>query len=187
MSTLLLKRLFTVEEYNLIIEAGILTEDERVELIRGEIIQMTAIGRRHAACVNRLVFILTQLLRSQIILSPQNPIELGENSQPEPDIVLLKPRQDFYESGHPQVRDIFLLVEVADSTIETDRDIKIPLYAEAGIIEVWLVDLNAECIEVYRQPTANGYENVQKLLRNQNLSIQAFSNIAIGVNEVLGI
>jgi Uma2 family endonuclease len=186
MSALLLKRLFTVQEYNLIVEAGILTEDERVELIRGEIIQMAAIGRRHAACVNRLVSILTQLLGTQVILSPQNPIELGEKSQPEPDIVLLQPRQDFYESGHPQVRDIFLLVEVADSTIETDRDIKIPLYAEAGIIEVWLVDLSAECIEVYRQPTTNGYENVQKLLRNQNLSIQTFPNIAIGVNEVLG-
>ena len=177
MSVQLLRRKFTVEEYQQMIESGILAEDERVELIRGEIIEMTPIGRRHAAGVNKLVRLFSQVIGDRAILSPQNPVELDDNSAPQPDIALLHPRSDFYEAGHPQPQDIFLLVEVADSTVETDREVKIPLYAESGIVEAWLVDLNAQCIEVYRNPTPTDYQIKQKYYRGQTLSIQAFDII----------
>lgn len=182
----LLKRKFTVKQYQKMAESGILTEDDRVELLRGEIIEMSPIGRRHAACVNQLVRLFTQLLGTRVIVSPQNPVELDDTSQPQPDIALLQTRADFYESGHPQSSDIFLLVEVADTTVEIDREIKIPLYAEDNIAEVWLIDLNAQCIEVYQQPTPTGYQSIQKFQRGQTLSIQAFPDLEIMVDEVLG-
>ena len=119
------------------IDSGILTPDDRVELIQGEIVQMSPIGRRHAAGVNRLVRIFTRLLGERIIVSSQNPVELNNNSEPQPDLALLLPRPDFYESGHPQPKDILLLVEVADTTANYDREVKIPLYAKDSIIEVF--------------------------------------------------
>lgn len=186
MSVQLLRRKFTVEQYHQMVDVGILTENDRVELIRGEIVEMTPIGRRHSACINRLVRLFTQLLGESIILSPQNPVELDDASEPQPDVTLLQPRPDFYESGHPQPQDILLLVEVADTTVESYRQIKIPLYAENNIIEVWLVDINEQCIEVYREPSANGYQNVQRFVRGQNLSILAFPEVIISVDEVLG-
>jgi Uma2 family endonuclease len=167
-------------------ESGILTENDRVELIRGEIIEMSPIGRRHAACVNRLVRLFTQCLGERMILSPQNPVELDDTSEPQSDIALLQPRPDFYESGHPQPEDVLLIVEVADTTAKADREVKIPLYAEDNITEVWLVDINKQCIEVYRQPALTSYQTIQKFQRGQTLSIQAFPDIAIAVDEVLG-
>lgn len=186
MSVQLLRRKFTVEQYQKMVESGIIAEGERVELIRGEIIQMAAIGRRHAASVNRLVRLFSQVIGDRAIISPQNPVQLDNNSEPQPDIALLHPRSDFYEAGHPQPQDIFLLVEVADTTVEADREIKIPLYAEPGIIEVWLVDINAQCVEVYRQPTPTGYQSIQKLHRGQTLAIQAFLDINITIDQILG-
>lgn len=186
MSVQLLRRKFTVEQYHKMGESGILTEDDRVELIRGEIVEIASIGRRHAACVNRLVRLFTQILGDSIILSPQNPVELSDNSEPQPDTALLQPRPDFYESGHPQPEDIILLVEVADTTAESDRTIKIPLYAENGIGETWLVNINEQCVEVYRETSATGYQNVHIFQRGQSLSLQAFPDINITVDEVLG-
>lgn len=186
MSVQLLRRLFTVEEYNRMVDVGILTKSDRVELIRGEIVQMSPIGRRHAASVRRLGAILFEKLSQRAIVDTQNPVELGDRSEPQPDITLLRPRLDFYASGHPQAPDILLLIEVADTTVETDRSIKIPLYAEDGIIEVWLVDLNQQCIEVYREPTSTGYQNIRKFQRGQTLSIQAFPDVEITVDEALG-
>ncbi|MFB2834744.1 Uma2 family endonuclease [Floridanema evergladense] len=186
MSVQLLRRKFTVEQYHQMIEVGILTEDDRVELIRGEIVEMTPIGRRHAAYVARFVQLLIIRLGQRAIIWPQNPIELNDTSEPQPDITLLQLRSDFYESGHPRPQDILLLIEVADTTVESDRQIKIPLYAENGITEVWLVDINEQCIEVYREPSPNGYQNIQRFIRGQSLSILAFPEIVITVNEVLG-
>ncbi len=113
----LLRRKFTVEQYHKMLESGILTEDDRVELIRGEIIEMSPIGTKHAACVNRLINLLVQLLNKRVIVAAQNPVALNDNSQPQPDVALLKPRDDFYATAHPQPQDIFLIIEVADSTI----------------------------------------------------------------------
>lgn len=186
MSVQILRRKFTVKQYNQMVEAGILTEDDRVELIRGEIIEMTPINRRHSSHVNRLNELFVLRFAQLVTVGVQNPVELNDNSEPQPDISLLRRKADFYESGHPQPQDILLLVEVADTTVESDRQIKIPLYAETGIIEVWLVDINEQCIEVYREPSPNGYQNVQRFVRGQSLSILAFPEIIISVNEVLG-
>ncbi|AFZ60029.1 Uma2 family endonuclease [Anabaena cylindrica FACHB-243] len=117
MTLSLVRHQFTVQQYHQMAESGILTENDRVELIRGEMIDMSPIGTRHAGCVNRLVNLLIQLLGKQIVLAPQNPIELNDTSEPQPDIALLKPHADFYRNSHPQPEDIFLLIEVADTTI----------------------------------------------------------------------
>ena len=177
MSVPLLRRLFTVKEYHKMVEAGVFSPDDQIELIQGEIIKMSPIGKRHAATVNRLVRLFTQLLGEDIILSPQNPIELNNNSEPQPDIALLLPRSDFYESKLPQPQDVLLLVEVADTTANYDREVKIPVYAQGGITEVWLVDINQQCVEVYREPISNRYQNMQKLRRGEFLSIQFFRRI----------
>jgi len=186
MSVQLLRRKFTVEQYHKMAESGILTENDRVELIQGEVIEMSPVGRRHASCVARLTRLFTLRLGETAIVWPQNPIELDDTSEPQPDLTLLQPRPDFYESGHPQPEDIFLIVEVADTTAKFDRGVKIPLYAKDNIAEVWLVDINQQCIEVYRQPSPTGYKNVQTFQRGQTLSIQAFPDIEITVDQVLG-
>lgn len=186
MSVQLLRRKFTVEQYHKMAESGILTENDRVELIQGEVIEMSPIGRRHASCVARLTRLFTLRLGETAIVWPQNPIELDDTSEPQPDLTLLQPRPDFYESGHPQPEDIFLIVEVADTTAKSDREVKIPLYAKDNIAEVWLVDINQQCLEVYRQPSPTGYQNVQTFHRGQTIAIQAFPDIEIMVDEVLG-
>ncbi|MFN6498249.1 MAG: Uma2 family endonuclease [Nostoc sp. DedQUE01] len=186
MTVQLLRRKFTVEQYQKMIESGILTQDDRVELIRGEIIDMSPIGTKHAACVKRLNKLLSQKLRDRVLIAIQDPVKLNDNSQPQPDVALLKPRDDFYATAHPQPQDIFLLVEVADSTIEYDREEKIPLYAEANIIEVWLVDIKEEIVEIYQQPTAAGYQLMQKFASSQTLSIPCFPDVNITVNEIFG-
>ncbi len=186
MSVQLLKRQFTVKEYHHKPQAGILKEDERVELIRGEVIKKSPISSHHAACVNRLNRLFYKKLGSRVLVSVQNPVELDDYSEPEPDLALLEPRSDFYESGHPKPGDIFLIVEVGDSTIRGDREVKIPLYAEDNIIEVWLVGINEQCLEVYRQPTSSGYRQVEKLHRGQSLSIQRLPGVNILVDEILG-
>ncbi|MBD2104475.1 Uma2 family endonuclease [Leptolyngbya sp. FACHB-261] len=182
----LLRRKFTVEQYHHMAEAGILTENDHVELIKGEILEMSPIGRKHAACVARLTDLFTRRLPGVALVWPQNPIQLNDSSEPQPDVSLLQPRPDFYEAGHPQASDVFLLIEVADSTVELDRAVKLPLYAESGIPETWLVNIPEQCIEVHREPTATGYQNIQTLQRGQTLSIQAFPDVEILVDEVLG-
>ncbi|MFM5980427.1 MAG: Uma2 family endonuclease [Sphaerospermopsis kisseleviana] len=186
MSTKLLTRRFTVEQYHQMNAAGILTEDDRVELINGEIIEMSPIGRKHASCVNRLNSLFSQLLGKKVIVAVQNPITLDNFSEPQPDIALLKPREDFYESAHPQPSDVLLLIEVADSSFEYDRDIKIPLYAANGIIEVWLVDIIEKKIIVYRQPSENVYSEINTFQRGEILDILAFPEIKITVDSILG-
>ncbi|MBF2019617.1 MAG: Uma2 family endonuclease [Hydrococcus sp. C42_A2020_068] len=186
MSVQLLRHKFTVEQYHKMAEAGILKEDDRVELIRGEIIEMSPIGTRHAAYVRRLNNLLSALLGDRVLVDLQNPVKLDDTSEPQPDVTLLRPRQDFYESAHPQSTDIFLIIEVADTTVKYDREIKISLYAENNITEVWLVDINGQCVEVYRDPTPSGYQNIQTFRQGQVLSIQAFADITLSVDELLG-
>jgi Uma2 family endonuclease len=175
-----------VSQYHQMSEVGIFSENDKVELINGEIIEMSPIGRRHAACVDRINRLFSNILGMKVIVRVQNPIILNNLSEPEPDIALLQPRADFYESGHPQPQDIFLLIEVADSSLEYDRDVKIPLYASSGITEVWLVDIYEQVIIVYRYPSENGYSDIQKLSRGEKMSIQAFSEINLVVDDILG-
>lgn len=126
------RRRFTVDQYHQMAEAGVLTEADRVELIAGELLEMSPIGRRHAACVNRLTRLFTSLLGESAIISVQNPIALSVHSEPQPDMALLRPRADFYASGHPGPEDVWLVVEVAETSPEYDRQIKMPEYASAG-------------------------------------------------------
>ena len=173
--------------------AGILSEDERVELIQGEIVKMSPVGIRHASCVKRLNRLFSQVLGDRTIVAVQDPVELSNLSEPQPDLALLKPRADFYATGHPQPQDILLLVEVADTTIESAfaersrsvRSIKIPLYASSGIKEVWLVDVNEQVIEVFREPTDNSYQSIQKLQLGE-IFVQAFPDVSFAVEEILG-
>ncbi len=185
MSVQLARRLFTVEEYHQMTRAGILTEDDRVELIEGEVVEMAPSGSRHAACINRLTQLFSEQLTRRAILSIQNPVQLGEHSEPQPDVTLLRPRQDFYASAHPTPQDILLLIEVADSSLEYDREIKVPLYARAEIPEVWLVDLLEEQIILYRQPSPQGYQIIQQIGRTAYLAPEAFPDLEILAHDLL--
>src|SRR5262245_57646223 len=141
MSLPLEKRTFTVDEYHRMGAAGIFSEEERVELIEGEIITMSPIGTAHAACVNRLTALLIRKLGSRAIVSIQNPVRLNNRSEPQPDIVILKPRVDFYASATPTPKDVILAIEVSDTTVRYDRSIKVPLYARTKVPEVWIARL----------------------------------------------
>ncbi|OGF53023.1 MAG: hypothetical protein A2Z21_08670 [Candidatus Fraserbacteria bacterium RBG_16_55_9] len=181
-----LKRRFTVEEYYKMAEAGIFSEDDRVELLDGEIVEMTPIGSSHAACVDRLTRLFGRLIGETASLRVQSPIRLSKSSEPQPDLALLKPRSDFYAQAHPGPEDVFLVVEVAETSAGIDRKVKIPLYAKAGIPEVWLVDLDEERIEVYRNPSAKGYGEVQRFRRGRSLAPQALPDMKLSVSDILG-
>jgi Uma2 family endonuclease len=183
----LLTKKFTVEQYHKMSEVGILTEEDRVEFIKGEIVEMSPIGLKYAATVNRLNQIFHRKLSDRVLVSIQNPIQLNNNSEPQPDVALLKSRADFYETKTPEVNDIFAIVEVADTTIIYDRNIKIPLYAEHGIAEAWLVDVNDRSLTIYRQPTPTGYQITKTLTREESLSLLAFPEVTINVSEIFGI
>src|SRR5438105_616378 len=132
-------RRFTVDDYYRMGKAGILTEDDRVELLDGEIVEMSPIGSPHAGGVTRCMRVLTRLLGDWAVVAVQNPVRLGPLSEPQPDVAVLKPRPDLYADSHPTPKDVFLIVEVADTSATADRQVKLPLYARAGIPEVWLL------------------------------------------------
>ncbi|MEG4346708.1 Uma2 family endonuclease [Microcoleus sp. A003_D6] len=186
MSVQMQRRLFTVQEYHLMNEAGILGEDDRVELIEGEIIQMAAIGTRHASCVKRLLRQFNIIPDDQAIIGVQDPIQLTERTEPQPDVVLLQPRADYYATAHPVPSEVLLLVEVSDSTVDYDRDVKVSIYARSLIQEVWLVDLVENCLEVYRQPGPNGYSLMLKFWRGQQVAPLAFPDLEVSVDFILG-
>jgi Uma2 family endonuclease len=151
------RRLFTVGDYYAMLDAGILTEDDRVELIQGEIVQMAPIGSAHAACVDRLTQMLVRLAGEAAIVRVQNPIRVSDLSEPQPDFALLRPRDDFYAKAHPRPADTLLVIEVAHSTLAYDLEIKTPLYALAGIPEVWVVDVGGATVRVFSEPSGNRY------------------------------
>lgn len=157
---LLTKHRLTIRDYHRMGEAGILHEDSRVELIEGEIIDMAPIGSSHSGTVLHLSTLLTRAAGERAIVSVQSPIVLGEHSEPEPNIALLQPRQDFYKSSHPRSEDVLLVVEVAESSLRYDREIKIPLYFRYGIPEVWLVDLANNQLIMFRRPEGGAYQEL---------------------------
>lgn len=180
------KRLFTVADYHRMAETGILGADERVELIEGEILQMSPIGSPHAACVDRFTRLLVRAAGDRAIVRVQNPVQLGDLSEPQPDLALLKPRPDFYAGAHPGPDDILLLVEVADSTLAYDRNRKLPLYARAGVPEVWIVDLDSRVIEAYRDPASQGYREAVRKGPGASLPLPGLPGATLGVDQVLG-
>lgn len=163
---------------------GILHEDDRVELLDGEIVQMTPIGPTHAGVINRLNHLLAQALGGRGIVTVQNPVRLELRSEPQPDIVVARPRSDFYMLGHPTPDDILLLIEVADSSLVTDRAVKLPLYARAGIVEVWLVDLQDRTIVVHRRPQDGRYHDVCTARADDVVDLSALSGITVAVDDV---
>ena len=167
-------------------QVGILRKDDRVELLEGEIVEMAPIGPPHAACVNRLVRLFTALLGDRVIVSVQNPVRLDERSEPQPDVALLKPQAGFYATRHPEPDDVLLLVEVSSSTAPFDRLVKLPLYAEAGIRQAWLVDLDEGVVEVHRQAAGLSYGEVEVARGNDHIRIDAFAGLSVIAAEILG-
>ncbi|MEM9837407.1 MAG: Uma2 family endonuclease [Bacteroidota bacterium] len=145
---------WTSEQYQKMISVGILTEDDRVELLLGKITEMSPIGKAHAACIRILNDYVYERLYGQYSFSFENPILLPNNSEPEPDFALLTYREDRYASGHPTAVDVLLVIEVADHTLEKDRVVKSAIYADAGIAEYWIINLVDRCIEVHTEPLA---------------------------------
>jgi Uma2 family endonuclease len=180
------RRRFTVEEYHRMAEAGILHEDDRIELIEGEIIRLSAKGSRHSASINRCTTAFTSRLGGTTIVSVQNPVRTDEYGEPEPDLAVLRPRQDFYERETPTPRDVLLLVEVADGSIGYDRRYKLPLYTRARIPEVWIVDLNSNAIERYADPVNGAYRTVVRVARGEAITSVTLPGLTIPVDELLG-
>jgi Uma2 family endonuclease len=176
---------FTADEYQRMGEAGILLEDDRVELIEGEIVDMTPLGNKHKSAVNRLCELFVQRCSDRAIVQVQSSVRLNDYSEPEPDIVLLRRRDDFYARTTAGPADTFLVVEVADSSLALDKDVKAPLYARNGIPEYWLVDLEAETIIVFREPGTEGYASMVTLRGNEAVSPLAFPDAVIRPADVI--
>lgn len=179
------RRRFTAEEYHRMGEAGILRDDDRVELIEGELIVMSPIGLRHGACVIRLTREFVTRLGRAAVVSPALPVRLFPDTEPQPDIALLRSRSDDYAHVAPQPADALLVVEVADTSYRYDRHVKLPLYARAGVPEYWIVDLRHDVVEVYRDRAAETYASVTRVERGGTLTPAAFPDLVLPVNDIL--
>jgi Uma2 family endonuclease len=179
------KHRFSVEEYYRMAETGVLRPDARVELLDGEITDMSPIGPFHGRVTKILNKHFSAASQGRWIVSVQDPAQLDDYSEPEPDLMLLKPEADFYGERHPRPEDIFLLVEISDSSLERDQEVKLPAYARSGIAEVWIVDLNEQTIEVYRQPHFAGYNSKTILSAGDKAIPQAFPDVALDVGNLL--
>jgi Uma2 family endonuclease len=175
---------FTVQQYHRMIETGILHEDDRIELIEGELNRMPPINPEHAGKTKRLNRLLSSLVGDRAIVSVQDPLVLGDRSEPEPDLMLLRSREDFYETANPRPEDVLLLIEVADSSLEYDRGIKIPLYAASGIPEVWLLDLQQQRLEIYLDPGPSGYRKILLPDSGQTASPALIPGIEVQVDSL---
>jgi len=183
----LLTRRFTLEEYHRLGEAGILHEDERVELIDGEIVPMTPIGPPHASVVARINALLSTRFARRTVVWTQNPVTLRrQQSEFQPDLALLRRRADFYRERHPGPADALLVIEVMDSSAAKDRRIKLPIYARGGVQEVWLVDIKAGVLEVHRRPGAGAYATRRVLHRRDSVSPRAFPRDRLTVASLIG-
>ena len=186
MSHQLARRWFTVGEYNRMAETGILSEDDRVELIEGEIVERSPVGSRHAACVKRLNTLLSRQVGQSFIVSVQNPVVAGDYSEPEPDLAVLRWREDYYARELPRAADVVLVIEVADTSVEADRGVKIPLYARAGIPVSILVDLPRESVEVYSEPADGKYQTTETFKRGDFFQPDALPLINLRVDDIIG-
>lgn len=172
--------LFTVKDYHRMAQADVFAPDERLELVDGKVLELAPIGSRHAACVKRLGRMFTLLLGERALVGIQDPVELSDVSEPQPDVALLRPRADFYAAAHPGASDVLLLVEVSESTAQYDRTTKLPLYLAAGVPEVWVVDLNAEVLHV-AIPTGT-----RVVSRGESLAPGAFPDVVLEVAAIVG-
>jgi len=177
---------FTVADYERMGQFGIFSEDERVELVCGEVIEMPPIGERHAACVDFLTQLIILRLRRSAIVRVQSSVRLDEYSQPQPDVTVLKHRDDFYRHKQPGPEDILLVIEVSDATLKYDQKVKVPLYARAGIPEVWVVNLRGGRVKAYADPAAGAYRTVTSYARGDELRSRSLAALRLSVSELLG-
>lgn len=184
MTVQIVRRPFTVADYARMRETGILSEDDRVELIDGEVRVMSPIGPIHAAIVKRLNTLLSRMLPDTVILSVQDPIQLNDYSEPQPDLAILQYRADFYAHAHPVADDVLLVIEVSDTTVEYDRDEKLSRYANANIPEAWLVDVNSDMVEQYLQPRNGKYLVKHLIERGDTLAAHAIPALQIDVDRI---
>lgn len=178
------RRLFDVSEYYRMAEAGIFHEDDRVELIEGEIVKMSPIGSRHAGCLKDMAALFHEQLKRRAVLGVQDPLRIDAQTEPQPDLTILKPGK--YRQRHPGPDDVLLIVEIADSSEAYDRDVKVPLYARSGIPEVWLVRLLADSIRVYKAPEKGVYREIRDFGRGQTISPALLPDVALSTNDILG-
>ncbi len=186
MTALPKRKIFTVDEYHKMIDAGVFIGNSDYELIEGEILKKMTVGDYHISCVNRLNHILNRKCGDNVIVSIQNPVVIGDISEPEPDVTLFKFQEDFYASGKASAEDVLLLIEVSDSTVKYDRDVKIPLYAAAEVSEVWLVNLPRQIIEVYSQPEKGKYKITGKYGKTQTVAPKFAPEIELKVSDIIG-
>lgn len=179
------RRPFTVAEYDQMVATGILRDDDRVELIEGEIVAMTPIGSPHAACVSKLDHVLARLLGDRSQIRVQCPVAIPDWSEPNPDVALVMPRADFYAAAHPPPRHVQLLIEVADSSFVYDTQKKAPLYAKSGIRELWVIDLNTNRVLVYTRPRAGQYSIIRSHNLGEGFTSQRFPGIEFKVRDLL--
>ncbi|HEY2381234.1 MAG TPA: Uma2 family endonuclease [Terriglobia bacterium] len=185
MGTEIAKKLFTVHDYHKMVDAGILHEEDRVELIRGEIVQMSPINPLHNGTIHRATRSLVRIVGDLAIVGVQGSIRLDEYDEPQPDLYLLRPRDDFYTARHAGPADIFLIIEVADSSLQYDRTTKMQLYAETGVPEYWISDLQNDCIIVYRNPEGATYRTTLQFRRGEQLRPALLSDCAIPADTLL--
>ena len=180
------RRRFTVAEYYAMADAGILSENDRVELLNGDIVVMPPIGDWHAGGVKFFNNTVLPRLLGRAMIAVQDPVRLDEHSEPQPDVMLLLWRDDFYRSGHPRPTDVLLLIEVADTTLDYDQKQKLPVYARADIPEVWIVNRPARRIESYSDPSGNTYSTVRHFGPGETVAPQAFPDIILEVAQIIG-
>ncbi len=178
------RRLFTADEFHAMAEAGILHEDDRIELIEGELIEMAAIGTKHFTCVNTLTRLLVQSVAEEGIVSVQNPVRLGEKLEPQPDVAVLKAKD--YSDALPGPEDVLLLIEVSDTTLTYDRKTKLPLYARSGVREAWIMDLQNNAMERHTEPSENGYRLVRRASKGESLPSEAVPEVVLRFDDILG-
>jgi Uma2 family endonuclease len=182
-----IKKLFTVREYHRMGEVGILGPEDRTELIDGEVIRMSPTGHRHAMCVTRAIHAFAVALSGKALVNTQNPLVLNDYSEPQPDLVLLKYRSDFYKSKqYVGPEDALLVLEVSDTTLRFDLTIKLPRYAVAGVPELWIENLIADELLVFREPTGEAYTTNLTLKRGESVSLAAFPEVLFKVEDLLG-
>ena len=179
------KRLLTVAEYHRMAEVGILDPDDRVELIKGEIIKMSPLNSPHTSHVKRINALMFRLFGDRVTISVQDPITIEDHSEPEPDIALLTFSEDYYAERHPRPEEVILLIEVADSTVAKDQHVKLPLYAEAGIKEYWIVNLVNQQLEVYRHPEGSTYLSQATYTARDQGTLESLG-VSIQVDAILG-
>jgi Uma2 family endonuclease len=179
------QRLFTVDEYHRMGEVGILDEDDRVELINGVIVEMSPLGGPHIRCVAHINRLLSDFTTPTTILSIQSSIRLDNASEPEPDVVLLRYDRQTFGNDVPPAEDVLLLIEVSDSTLSVDRKVKVPMYAQSGIPETWIVDVVHKRIEVYSQPNEGRYDNVRVYERGETIESPTVTGFSATVNEIV--